>query len=445
MSSSLAPVETPELFFPHVVNNDRSSIVSNIKTNSERGLPELEQVESVDTPLVIAAGGPSLLTRLPILKALLVDSHLMTINGAYKHMMNRGIESDHFVMLDSREDNICHVELPGRANHLLASQVHPDVFDRLTDHKVTIFHAGTETGVETLAGQDKNFLTAPIGIASIYAVYIAAALGYRNLMLFGYDFSHDSGERYAFDQPMNHGDDVLEINLGDKTFKTTATLVRTADQFVGALSPVIRACDMNIKVCSDGLLPAMLEYANNPATEESEREKYEEIWGIESYRKVSPGLRYIEEAVKALDIPKGASVADFGCGTGRVVKWLIDHGFDGIGVDIASNALEEEVPFVQSALWNALPKVQYGFTTDVLEHIPTEKVRKTLKRIHDACEVGCYLNIDTVPDTFGILIGKRLHLTVMSAEDWGYELSRVWASVKPIHTTNKQAIFVCKR
>ena len=92
MSSSLAPVETPELFFPHVVNNDRSSIVSNIKTNSERGLPELEQADSVDTPLVIAAGGPSLLTRLPILKALLVDSHLMTINGAYKYMMNRGIK-----------------------------------------------------------------------------------------------------------------------------------------------------------------------------------------------------------------------------------------------------------------------------------------------------------------------------------------------------------------
>lgn len=444
MTAQLAPVETPEPFFPHVVNNDRDSILDNIRANSVRGLPELTQHPFVDTPLAIVGGGPSVTGYLPILKAIMNGGHVLSVNGAYKFLRERGIESDHFLLLDSRRDNLCHVDSPGDGTmHYLASQVHPACFDALSNHDVTLFHPGTDTAMEVMAGQDKDFLTAPIGMASVYAVYVAAALGYRNLFLFGYDFSHIGEDRYAFDQPMNRKDDVIDIHLNGQTFQTTTTLARTADQFVNSISPVMRACELNVKVMSKGLLSAMIDYSQNPATADSEREKYEQIWDIDAYHKVSPGLNYIEQAVEVLAIPRGSRVADFGCGTGRATKWLIDHGYDGIGIDIAGNALEEDVPFVQSALWNELPSVEYGFSTDVLEHIPPEKVRLTLQRIHDACSEGCYLNIDTIPDSFGVLVGKRLHLTVMSAEDWEYELKQIWGKVDAIYTDDKQAIFVC--
>jgi 2-polyprenyl-3-methyl-5-hydroxy-6-metoxy-1,4-benzoquinol methylase len=146
-------------------------------------------------------------------------------------------------------------------------------------------------------------------------------------------------------------------------------------------------------------------------------------------------------------VSAGASIADFGCGTGRCVKWFVDNGYDAVGVDIASNALEESVPFINCALWDEtnLPKVDYGFSVDVLEHIPSERVRQTLMAIYNSVRVGCYFNIDTIPDSFGAWIGQTLHLTVLSAAQWEALLKEFWPSVELIRDDGRQAVFICKR
>src|SRR5690606_15424539 len=215
--------------------------------------------------------------------------------------------------------------------------------------------------------------------------------------------------------------------------------------FVAAISPVMRGCDLQVQLFADGLLPAMLRAAQQPATEESERLKYEQIWEVDDYRRVSPGAAEVGDAIRLLDIGIGASVADFGCGTGRATQRFIELGCRAVGVDIASNCLEEDVPFVQAALWDAakLPRVEYGCSVDVLEHIPPEKVEATLRAIHDACTVGVYLNIDTIPDSYGVRIGKRLHLTVQPAPWWEEQLRRVWRHVELIRDDGRQAVFVC--
>lgn len=411
-----------------------------------RRLPVLEDTDATtDTPLCIVAGGPSLEAYLPALKAFLADSHLMTVNGAYKHLRSMGIESDHFVLLDSRPANVCHVDSPySGTNHVIASQVHPDVFETLRDYPVTLYHTSTPATLETV-GPGGSHLQAPVGMASVHAIYIAAALGYKNIFLFGYDFSHRDQERYAFDQPMNGQDEVLEIKLGGKVYRTTLSLARTADIFVRAISPVMRGHDLSIQVCGSGLLPARLQYEQeNIPDEVRERQKYEAIWEIEEYRTVSPGLEFVEDAVESLRMTEGMSVADLGCGTGRATKWFSDHGFDAFGVDIARNALEEDVQVHIQPLWEPLPEADYGFSVDVLEHIPTDKVEATLKAIHKACRVGCYLNIDTIHDSFGAMIGQRLHMTVQPASWWNEQLSKLWPDVS-MREDGKQAIFVCRR
>jgi len=445
-----APVDEslPGLFFPHEVNNTRDAIVSNIKRNAARGLPELKEHEACSTPLLIVAGGPSVRDNLEVIRAMKADCHVMAVNGAYRFLREHGIESDHFVLLDSRPGNITHVEDPGEdTNHCLASQVHPDLFERLRDHKVTIFHPGTEATMEAVETLGQDFLTAPIGIASIHAVYVAAALGYRTLMLFGYDFSERPNQRYAFDQPLNADTQTIDITLNGNTYRTTLTMARAAQQFSRAVSPVIRGCSLDVRMFSEGLLTDMLKTALAKHDEDSERAKYEQIWGVDAYRSVSPALNYVQSAVNLLNIPTASSIADFGCGTGRSTKWFKTHGLQATGVDISSNSLEEEVPFVQCALWDAdkLPQVDYGFSVDVLEHIPTEKVRDTLQAIHDAVRVACYLNIDTVDDAFGVMIGQPLHLTVMPAEQWERLLKEIWREVTTIESNDKQAIFVCRK
>lgn len=452
MAAVLEPAATPPaLSFRELpVNSDREAILENIRANLERGLPELKQAAVTDIPLAIVGGGPSLHDYLPVLRSFRPDCHVLAVNGAYKFLRSVGIDADHFVLIDSRRDNIVHVDSPHEeTNHYLASQVHPSVFDALRDYRVTMFHLATETGVEAtkhLPGP-KSYLAAPIGMASVHAVYLAAALGYRKLFLFGYDFSHKPGETYAFEQAMNRHDKPFTVTLNGQRFETTLPLARTAEQFVRAISGLIEGCGLDIRMMSSGLLPEIIKTAQCPATEETERQKYEDIWAIPEYRAVSPGLESVEDACKRLSIPAGASIADFGCGTGRCVKWFADHGLAAVGVDIARNCLEEDVPFVESALWDVakLPRVQYGFSADVLEHIPPQRLRDALSAIHATCEVGCYLNIDTIPDSFGAWIGRTLHETVMPAESWEELLKEFWPSVESIPAGERQAVFICRK
>lgn len=451
MVAVLEPEATPPAlsFFELQVNNSREAIIENIRANLKRGLPGLKQHEFIDTPLAIVAGGPSLHNYLPLLKAIRSDCHVLSVNGAYKFLRSVGVESDHFVLIDSRRENVVHVDAPHEdTKHWLASQVHPAVFDALANHDVAMFHLATEAAMEATSHlpDPKSYLTAPVGMASVHAVYLGAALGYRNIFLFGYDFSHKPGESYAFEQQMNKSDEAFVVTLNGKEYTTTMALARTAEQFAKAVGLIAQSCQLKMRLFCDGLLPDIIRAASEPATEETERLKYEQMWSVDTYRNVSCGLRNVDEAVEKLGMKPGATLADFGCGTGRCVKWFRDHGLDARGVDIAGNALEEDVPFTLAALWDVqkLPRVEYGFSVDVMEHIPTDKVDATLRAIYEACSVGCYLDIDTLPDAFGINIGKTLHLTVQPAEWWEARVKAVWPHVET-YVGSRQVTFVCRK
>jgi hypothetical protein len=308
-----------------------------------------------------------------------------------------------------------------------------------------MIHLGTEATMEALPGVKGPFLTAPIGFAGIHAVYAATALGYKHQFLFGYDFSFEDSH-HAFPQPLNDNDESIEVTIteGGKVYRTTDAMAHAANHFRMAITPLIQTCDIDIRMMSDGLLPDIIHQCQD--TLESEQKKYEEIWQKPVYSEKSPAMEWVEEAVDLLGVEYGDSISDFGCGTGRSVRWMIDQGFDAVGVDITPAGLDQEIPFVQAALWESdkLPQTKYGFSTDVMEHIPRDKIRETLRAIHDSCSVGCYLNIDTLPDHLGQLIGKPLHLTVMEYSKWEALLKEFWPNVSG-RPEGRQAIFVCRR
>jgi 2-polyprenyl-3-methyl-5-hydroxy-6-metoxy-1,4-benzoquinol methylase len=51
------------------------------------------------------------------------------------------------------------------------------------------------------------------------------------------------------------------------------------------------------------------------------------------------------------DLPKGASILDFGCGNGLLVKWLVQKGFDALGTDFHSGGLAH-IPESRLAILN---------------------------------------------------------------------------------------------
>jgi SAM-dependent methyltransferase len=189
-----------------------------------------------------------------------------------------------------------------------------------------------------------------------------------------------------------------------------------------------------------------------PAVAGSEQEKYERMWAHEQYRAVSPGEGIAELFLKVAKPADGAHVIDFGCGTGRGALMLaIQANVGGIDLDVrmvdfAANCLDPGVreimeaqsattktrlSFTQADLSKPLPPdlvAQYGFCTDVMEHIPPAQVDQVLANIMQAAQ-HVFLQIALQDDVCGALIGEALHLSVHDADWWMAKFSALGAQV----------------
>jgi len=183
---------------------------------------------------------------------------------------------------------------------------------------------------------------------------------------------------------------------------------------------------------------------------EVERRKYEFVWQGDKYRKRSPGWDGRVEAWRELGCKQGESLIDYGCGSGRATAWFKRRGLRVTGVDIAANALETDVPFVQASLWKLpedLAPADYGFSCDVLEHLPTARIDQSIAMIAARTKQAAWLRIATRPDKNGLkLIGKHLHLTVRSAEWWRQKLEEHFRIVDITHCceNGREVTLLCR-
>lgn len=167
-----------------------------------------------------------------------------------------------------------------------------------------------------------------------------------------------------------------------------------------------------------------------------EQAKYEKMWGYDQYRHNAPGEKCVYQAIDTLGMVPGDTVIDFGCGTGRPALALQDAGMVVTAVDFASNCMDGEprakVAFFNACLWDmpASLRAKWGFCTDVMEHIPSERVDDVLQSIREATIHGAFFQIATRPDRMGRLIGEPLHLTVRDADWWRDKLKQHWSSAQ---------------
>lgn len=179
----------------------------------------------------------------------------------------------------------------------------------------------------------------------------------------------------------------------------------------------------------------------------AEREKYVAIWQREEYRRVSPGMLECERAFTICDMEAGQSLIDFGAGPARATKWFADQGMTVKAVDFAPNARETDVPFVEACLWDMpddLSPVDYGFCTDVMEHIPPAKVDDVLAGIEARVRTACYFRIATRPDKMGRLINKPLHLTIENADWWRRKLEEFFGIVDVVENTGRDIVLLAR-
>lgn len=166
--------------------------------------------------------------------------------------------------------------------------------------------------------------------------------------------------------------------------------------------------------------------------EETERVKYIRMWSeVPDYRLFSPGEALVADFIRdnagtALD---GDTLLDVGCGTGRAAQKLRDAGMEVCGLDIAKNCLDSGVliPLIVTTAWDKrLPLVDWVYCTDVMEHIPPDRVEETLDNLRRITIKGAYFQIATKPDSYGARIGETLHLTLHEPSWWYEQLKARW-------------------
>jgi len=179
-----------------------------------------------------------------------------------------------------------------------------------------------------------------------------------------------------------------------------------------------------------------------------EREKYLAIWERDEYRRISPGMLERERAFKVCEMRAGQSLIDFGSGPARATKWFEEQGLNVIGVDIAPNAKETDVSVIEACLWDmpeCIPPADHGYSCDVLEHIPTEKVDDVLGGISGRVKRSAYFRIATRPDRMGpMLLKQPLHLTVKSGEWWRRKVEEHFPLVDVIENTGRDVVLLAR-
>ena len=162
-----------------------------------------------------------------------------------------------------------------------------------------------------------------------------------------------------------------------------------------------------------------------------EQQKYEKMWARPEYRERSPGMRVAQMAYDWMK--PGGTMVDFGCGTGRAAAWFASQGLTVTGFDIAANAMtEHDGDFVQGSLWD-MPEFgtfDYGYCTDVMEHLPPEHVADAIKGIAERVKHGVFFQIALFECHMGDAIGEHLHLTVKPADWWVRLLKQHFSSVE---------------
>lgn len=176
-----------------------------------------------------------------------------------------------------------------------------------------------------------------------------------------------------------------------------------------------------------------------------EQKKYIKCWEVDDYRKVAPGERLVDLFLETADPKEGVTIVDWGCGTGRASKKLYEAGLDVTMVDFAFNCLDDEVKalaedndrmrFMEHDLNKriTLPS-QYGFCTDVMEHIPEDEIDAVLDTILDNSR-HVFFQISTSHDVMGNHpdIDEELHVSV---HDYQYWIERFVGKKVIIHHSN---------
>ena len=252
----------------------------NIRYCLSLNLPRLSKLNApTDFRSIFVGGGPSLNNYAFKLEEMALTSDVFALNGSYAWLKERGVLADYHVIADARPENAQFIDPDAKCTYLIASHCDKSVFDAVKDKTVIVWHRGHD-GMQDIVDPKRDQYIAYISGGStvgMVSLSIAYTLGYRDMHIFGYDSSYLGNEGHAYSQPLNDDDRTLEVDVYDRTFKSSPWMVAQVNEYM-MLAPTLVEMGCQITTYGDGMLQHANQWMAESALPESEIEEKDGIW-----------------------------------------------------------------------------------------------------------------------------------------------------------------------
>ena len=261
------------------LNVEESRIKANIIANLALGLQEIAPHEAQDTVIYLLAGGPSLSDfETGIIEAGRSGTPIVTVNGTYNWLIDRGIRPAAQVMVDARTSHRRFVtRTVDTCKYLISSQCDNEILRSLPANQTYLWHSGeseiAKQAVEEYAeanNQKREWYPVHGGSTVVSrAITLLAMLGFRKIEVFGWDSCLRDNAHHAYNQPENDGGPVFDIKVGGRTFRCNPWMVVQANELDKLVRHIWSHVDgLDIEVHGDGLIAHMFNHAASLAEKE---------------------------------------------------------------------------------------------------------------------------------------------------------------------------------
>lgn len=248
------------------VNVTHDALLENIRANVGRDLPWFTGFGPHKGVAAIVGGAPSVRRQGSAIRAhKRRGARLISVNNAWRVLVDFKLSPDVHVMLDARPENVAFLEgAPADCRYLIASQCHPSLFDALEGRDVVMWHnafGDNEALNEALApyrgdGPDQKpcLLVPGGGTVGLRTLWLAAMSGFRVIHVYGMDSSYEGSDHHAYPQVLNDGERTLEVTMGGRRYVCAPWMARQAEEFRETWND-LRRYGIAVHVHGEGLLP----------------------------------------------------------------------------------------------------------------------------------------------------------------------------------------------
>lgn len=148
-------------------------------------------------------------------------------------------------------------------------------------------------------------------------------------------------------------------------------------------------------------------------------------WRQQEYVEAA-GIHTPESIKRTLELEKGDSVYDLGCGDGHMVDWLNDRGIDTVGMDMIK--VHEDTILVNLTEMSDVYRHKYrsfGLCLGMMDHVPEEKVPQTILNLHHLARKEIYFTIPIRDLGYNDLLGKKVQQTIKPIGWWRNRLIEI--------------------